>query len=81
MILTPAEQELARYGAENVQDEIIDTTRWGVIHAITFERDGELWQFTTEDPATEMQDWVECDITAYRVVPVREIRYRKAPEG
>lgn len=80
MKLTPDEQEAARYGPENVDDEITGTTRWGVIHAVTFKRDGKLWQFITEDPATEYQDWVDADIEAYPAEPHPVIRYGKADQ-
>lgn len=80
MKLTPDEQETARYGPENVDVEITGTTRWGVTHAVTFMRDGKLWQFITEDPATEMQDWVDCDLEAHPAEPYTVTRYRKVDQ-
>lgn len=39
-----------------VRDEIVDKTRWGIVHELVFEADGLVWMVTYEDPATEMTE-------------------------
>lgn len=43
-------------GSAVVRDEIVDTTRWGIIHRVVFLLDGAFWQVEFEVPATEMQE-------------------------
>lgn len=43
-------------GSAVVRDDIVDTTRWGIVHRVVFSLDGDLWQVEFEEPATEMQE-------------------------
>lgn len=76
LTLTPEEQDEIRYG-NPLQVEQVDHTRWGVVYLITFERDGQIWQYRTEDPATEYQDFEEEDVEAYPAEAYQVTRYRK----
>lgn len=39
-----------------VQDEIVDTSRWSVIHEIVFKYEDKFYSTTYSEGATEMQD-------------------------
>lgn len=60
----------ARYSP--VDEEIVGRTRWGVLYDTVFEdENGDYWQFTWEDGATESQDYDSFDfdkkVTATKV--------------
>lgn len=68
--------EVIDEGVGLVQDEIINKTRWGIVHEMVFEADGELWMVICEQPATEeteVERWItdgQGAVTAHRVVAV-----------
>lgn len=54
----------ARYSP--VDEEIVGRTRWGVLYDTVFkDENGEYWQFTWEDGATESQDYDSFDFEDY----------------
>lgn len=68
------------------RDEIVDNSRWSIIHELIFEHDGKFWQTSYSVGATESQDespWeyenlVECtevelkEVTVMDWVPVKD---------
>ena len=42
--------------AEIIEDNIIDTTRWSVVHEIVFKYEGKFYQSNYSKGATEQQD-------------------------
>lgn len=63
-----------------IMDDIIDTTRWSIIHEIVFEDNGKFYRTTYSEGATECQDekpWeyeeeVECEEVHLREVKVKK---------
>jgi len=59
-----------------VRDDIIDNTRWGIVHKVVFRADDVLWEATYEVGATEYQESMDPfefgAITARKVEP-REV--------
>ena len=57
-----------------LSDQIVERTRWSLVHEIVFEHDGKYYQTTYSQGATEMQDerpWeydVEVECTEVRKV-------------
>lgn len=50
----------ARYSP--VDEEIVGRTRWGILYDTVFkDENGDYWQFTWEDGATESQDYDSFD--------------------
>jgi hypothetical protein len=43
-------------GAIIIQDEIVDTSRWSIIHKLIFAYDNKFWKVTYSVGATEVQD-------------------------
>ena len=72
--------------ANTIVDNVIDVTRWSIVHEIVFADNGKFWQTTYSEGATEYQDerpWeyedeVECvevelkEVTVRKWVPVEE---------
>lgn len=59
-----------------VYDEIIDHTRWSVVHAVVFKYEGKYWQTKYSVGATESQDerlWEGQDEVACREVELKEV--------
>lgn len=77
--------EVVEEGKGLVEDSIIDTTRWGIVHQVVFEAYSELWMVIYEDPATEMTEverWIadmDDRVVAHRVVAVSQMvtKYQK----
>lgn len=63
-----------------IEDNIIDTSRWSIIHEIIFEDGGKFYRTTYSEGATEMQweePWgyeeeVECEEVELREVTVNK---------
>lgn len=63
-----------------IVDNIVDTTRWSIIHEIVFEDNGKFYSATYSEGATECQDerpWeyeseVECEEVELREVVVKK---------
>ena len=63
-----------------IEDNIIDTSRWSIIHEIIFENGGKFYRTTYSEGATEMQweePWeyeeeVECEEVELREVTVNK---------
>lgn len=62
-----------------VEDEIVDTSRWGIVHQAVYRENYRYWMVTYEEPATEMQDWDSYGTTIYEVesYAVTVTKYRK----
>lgn len=72
----------ARYSP--VDEEIVGRTRWGVLYDTVFlDENGDYWQFTWEDGATESQDYDSFDlddsVTATRVVQEKVVVEKWVP--
>jgi hypothetical protein len=59
--------------AEEVDGEIIGTTRWSVINRVVFNRNDEYVAVEYSTGATEYQD-TEPEAVAYRVHPVKVVK-------
>jgi hypothetical protein len=67
------------YG-NTIVDNIVDTTRWSVIHEIVFADKGKFFRTTYSEGATEMQyerpweyeDEIECEEVELREVKVKK---------
>lgn len=68
------ELEVRFGGASVVRDDIVDTTRWGIVHKVVFRADGDLWEITFEEGATEYQ---EQDPFEYGPHTARKVEARK----
>lgn len=44
-------------GTVLVEDEIVDTSRWSIIHTAVYKRDEEYVGVDYHEPATESQNW------------------------
>lgn len=68
------------YDCFPIEDNIIDTSRWSIIHEIIFEDGGKIYRTTYSEGATEMQwekPWeyeeeVECEEVELREVTVNK---------
>lgn len=68
------------YDCFPIEDNIIDTSRWSIIHEIIFEDGGKFYRTTYSEGATEMQwekPWeyeeeVECEEVELREVTVNK---------
>lgn len=66
--------------SNTVVDQIIDTTRWSIVHKIVFEDNGKFYQTTYSEGATEMQDerpWEYDDEVECTEVELREVKVKK----
>ena len=67
------------YG-NTIVDNIIDTTRWSIIHEIVFEDNGKFYRATYSEGATECQDerpWEYEDEVECEEVELREVKVKK----
>lgn len=67
------------YG-NTITDNIIDTTRWSIIHEIVFEDNGKFYRTTYSEGATECQDerpWEYEDEVECEEVELREVKVKK----
>lgn len=62
-------------GAAVVQDEIIDNTRWGIVHKVVFLFEGDFWEATYEVGATEYQE--SMDPFEFGSIQARKVEPRK----
>lgn len=63
-----------------IVDNIIDTTRWSIIHEIVFEDNGKFYRTTYSEGATECQDerpWEYEDEVECEEVELREVKVKK----
>lgn len=63
-----------------IMDDIIDTTRWSIIHEIVFEDNGKFYRTTYSEGATECQDerpWEYKDEVECEEVELREVKVKK----
>lgn len=67
------DMDVAAGGACVLLDEVVDHMRWSVVHRVVFMFEGEFFEVTYEDGATEYQEvdrWGHGDtVTAKRVRP------------
>jgi len=54
-------------GDDQVLDELIETTRWAVLHRLVFKKDGKFWECSFREPATEDQEWDDDDLDCTEV--------------
>lgn len=52
-----------------IENEIIDTSRWEVHHRAVYEHEGRFWAVSYAAPATENQEWDSYDVQIYEVEP------------
>lgn len=83
LILTKQEALEVLDGRDVIKNDIIEHTRWSVLHEITFKRNDKLYQTTYAVGATEYQDetpWqYEDTIECYEVQPKFTTTYVKVP--
>lgn len=63
-----------------ILDEIIDTSRWSIIHKIIFADNGKFYSTTYSEGATEMQDerpWEYDNKVECTEVELREVKVKK----
>lgn len=63
-----------------IVDEIIDTTRWSIVHEIVFEDKGKFYQTIYSEGATECQDerpWEYQDEIECMEVEWKEVKVKK----
>ena len=68
------------YDCKLIEDNIIDTTRWSIIHEIVFEDHGKFYMTTYSEGATEMQwekPWEYDDEVECTEVELKEIKVKK----
>lgn len=66
--------------SNTIVDNIIDTTRWSIIHEIVFEDNGKFYMATYSEGATECQDerpWEYEDEVECEEVELREVKVKK----
>lgn len=65
--------------AKCVEDEIVDTTRWFIIHEAVWADDSHYAIVSYSEPATEYQDADDEPVDVYAAEPYTEtvIKYRK----
>jgi hypothetical protein len=63
-----------------IVDNIVDTTRWSVVHEIVFADKGKFYRTTYSEGATEIQDerpWEYEDEIECEEVELREVKVKK----
>lgn len=58
--------------AHEEEDNIVGTSRWGLLHKAVWEYEGRYWQVRYEEPATEYQEW-DNEFEVYEVFGVPRI--------
>lgn len=71
-------------GASIISNDIVDTSRWSVIHALVFKFDDKFYSTDYRTGATEYQDespWEnESDVECTEVEPVEVVRIEYQPK-
>lgn len=68
------------YDCKLIEDDIIDTTRWSIVHEIVFEDNGKFYMTTYSEGATEYQDerpWEYEDEVKCTEVELKEVKVKK----
>lgn len=52
-----------------IEDEIVETSRWGIVHEAVYQEGDRFWRVTYVEPATEYQDWDSSETVIYEVEP------------
>lgn len=68
------------YDCKLIEDDIIDTTRWSIVHEIVFEDKGKFYMTTYSEGATEYQDerpWEYEDEIKCTEVELKEVKVKK----
>ena len=68
------------YDCKLIEDNIIDTTRWSIVHEIVFEDYGKFYMTTYSEGATECQDerpWEYDDEIECTEVELKEVKVKK----
>lgn len=68
------------YDCKLIEDDIIDTTRWLIVHEIVFEDKGKFYMTTYSEGATEYQDerpWEYEDEVKCTEVELKEVKVKK----
>lgn len=68
------------YDCRLIEDDIIDTTRWSIVHEIVFENNGKFYMTTYSEGATECQDerpWEYDDEIECTEVELKEVKVKK----
>lgn len=68
------------YNCKLIEDDIIDTTRWSIVHEIVFEDKGKFYMTTYSEGATEYQDerpWEYEDEVKCTEVELKEVKVKK----
>lgn len=68
------------YDCKLIEDDIIDTTRWSIVHEIVFEDKGKFYMTTYSEGATEYQDerpWEYEDEVKCTEVELKEVKIKK----
>lgn len=68
------------YDCKLIEDDIIDTTRWSIVHEIVFEDKGKFYMTTYSEGATEYQDerpWEHEDEIKCTEVELKEVKVKK----
>lgn len=68
---------------EIVQDEIIDNSRWSIIHELIFKKNDKFWQVCYSVGATEQQDEspfeYDEEVSCTEVTPIQIMKIIYAP--
>lgn len=68
------------YDCKLIENDIIDTTRWSIVHEIVFEDKGKFYMTTYSEGATEYQDerpWEYEDEVKCTEVELKEVKVKK----
>lgn len=68
------------YDCKLIEDDIIDTTWWSIVHEIVFEDKGKFYMTTYSEGATEYQDerpWEYEDEVKCTEVELKEVKVKK----
>ena len=68
------------YDCKLIEDDIIDTTRWSIVHEIVFEDKGKFYMTTYSEGATEYQDerpWEYENEVKCTEVELKEVKVKK----
>lgn len=68
------------YDCKLIEDDIIDTTRWSIVHEIIFEDKGKFYRTTYSVGATEMQwekPWEYEEEVECTEVELKEVKVKK----
>lgn len=68
------------YDCKLIEDDIIDTTRWSIVHEIVFEDKGKFYMTTYSEGATEYQDerpWEYEDEVKCTEVELKKVKVKK----